>query len=439
MAANIPTNILAFVVVLGVLVFVHEAGHFLFAKLFRVRVFIFSFGFGRRLFGFKKGDTDYRVSLIPLGGYVQMAGDTPDDEEAGRHEGDLLSKPKWQRFLILFAGPGMNLVVAIAFLAFLFMAGTEELRDSDPVLGTILPDTPAAAAGMQSGDRILSVEGEQVATWSDFQMLVNMKPGEILDIAYVRGSETMQAKVQAERVETDYGVIGRIGASLFITLEIGRVTEGSAADRAGLRPGDRIVAAEGTPVRHWDELGEILEARKGRPTNLGVQRGGETIALRLPAMKTDTEIYPGITPPIEVRKLAFGDAVRESIDQNMRMVRYTFSVLARFFRFEGSARDFSGPISIARISGEMARAGWQAFIFLMASISLQLAIMNLLPIPVLDGGHIFILLIESIAGRELSATVKDRIMRVGIAMLATLMIVVLFNDVVQNVMIMRRG
>ena len=439
MSSNLPTNILAFVLVLGVLVFVHELGHFLFAKLFRVRVFIFSFGFGRRLFGFKKGDTDYRVSLIPLGGYVQMAGDTHDDEEAGNHEGDLLSKPKWQRFLILFAGPGMNLLVAISFLAFLFMAGTEELRDSDPVLGTILPDKPAAEAGLETGDRVLSVNGEPVRTWTDFKMLVNMKPGENLELVYERGDTTGRARVRPERIETDYGVIGQIGATAYIELEAGRVMEASAAERAGLRRGDRIVEAAGGPVRHWDELVTILDERKGRVTPLVVERDGARIPLTLPAMRTENEAYPGFIPPIELRKLPFGAAVRESIDQNMRMVRYTFAVLARFFRFEGSARDFSGPISIARISGEMLRTGWQAFVFLMASISLQLAIMNLLPIPVLDGGHIFILLIESIAGRELSVTVKDRIMRVGIAMLATLMIVVLFNDVVQNVMIMRRG
>lgn len=439
MATNLATNVVAFVLVLGFLVFVHEAGHFLFAKLFRVRVFVFSFGFGRRLFGFQRGDTDYRVSLIPLGGYVRMAGDTVEEEGAGNNEGDFLAKPKWQRFLILFAGPGMNLVVAVLFLAFLFMAGTEELRDSAPVLGTILPEKPAATAGLQTGDRIVSVDGETIRNWTDFKMLVNMSPGQPLNVQIRRGEALEQVTVRPERIETDYGIIGQIGATPKIDLEVGRVLEDSAAARAGLQEGDRIVSAAGTPVGHWDQFLTVLDERKGRATPLAVERGASTVEMTLPAMRSEKESYPGLIPPIEMRRLPFGEALRESIDQNVKMTRYTFSVLARFFRWEGSAKDFSGPLTIARISGEMLRTGWRAIVFLMASISLQLAIMNLLPIPVLDGGHIFILLIESLAGRELSVTVKDRIMRVGIAMLATLMIVVLFNDVVQNVMLMRRG
>lgn len=439
MATNLATNVVAFVLVLGFLVFVHEAGHFMFAKLFRVRVFVFSFGFGRRLFGFQRGETDYRVSLIPLGGYVRMAGDTVDEEGAGSQEGDFLSKPKWQRFLILFAGPGMNLLVAVFFLAFLFMAGTEELRDSAPVLGTVMPDKPAAAAGMQSGDRIVSVNGEEVRNWTDFKMLVSMSPGKPLDVAIAREGQTRQVTVRPERVETQYGIVGQIGATPLIELEVGRAVPESAAARAGLQPGDRIVSAAGVELSHWDQFLSLLDERRGKSTPLTVQRGGSTVELTLPAMQSEREAYPGLVPPIEMRKLPFGEAMKESLDQNVKMVRYTFAVLARFFRWEGSAKDFSGPLTIARISGEMLRTGWRAIVFLMASISLQLAIMNLLPIPVLDGGHIFILMIEGIAGRELSVTVKDRIMRVGIAMLATLMIVVLFNDVVQNVMLMRQG
>lgn len=437
MATNLATNAVAFVLVLGFLVFVHELGHFVFAKLFGVRVFVFSFGFGRRLFGFQRGDTDYRVSLIPLGGYVRMAGDTVEEEGAGTNPGDFLGKPKWQRFLILFAGPGMNLLVAIVFLAALFMAGTEELRDSDPVLGTILPDKPAAAAGLETGDRIVSVNGEPIRNWTDFKMLVNMSPERNLAVQLVREGEEKRVTIRPERIETQYGIIGQIGATPLIELEIGRVLEESAAARAGVVEGDRIVSAGGMPVTHWDQLMTVLDERKGKATPLVVERGGQRLDLTLPAMQTEREAYPGLVPPIEMRKLPLGAALQESIDQNVRMVRYTFAVFARFFRWEGSAKDFSGPLTIARISGEMLRTGWRAIVFLMASISLQLAIMNLLPIPVLDGGHIFILMIESIAGRELSVTVKDRIMRVGIAMLATLMIVVLFNDVVQNVMLMR--
>jgi regulator of sigma E protease len=445
MFGNLATNVIAFVLVLGILVFVHEAGHFLVAKLFKVRVLVFSFGFGRRLFGFQKGDTDYRVSLIPLGGYVRMAGDALDREENGAAassaatEGDYLTKPKWQRFLILFAGPAMNLLVAVAFLAFLFMAGTEELRDSRPVIGTVLPDRPAAAAGLQTGDVVRAINDEAVNSWRDFQLAINMAPLHQLRLSVERDGEMFTTQVVPERIVTDYGVIGQIGATAWRELEIGRVQPESAADRAGLQPGDTIVAASGQPVEHWDELSAILTENRTEPTPLLVRRGQQEITLSLAPMQDRSEIYPGFIPPTIIRQLGFGAAVRESVDQNQKMTRYTFRVLGRFFKLEGSAKDFSGPISIARISGEMLRTGWKALVFLMATISLQLAILNLLPIPVLDGGHIFVLLIEGVAGRELSMATKERIQQFGFVILATLMVVVLFNDVIQNVILMTRG
>jgi regulator of sigma E protease len=437
-ASNIVTNIFAFVIVLGFLIFAHEAGHFMMAKLFRVRVLVFSFVFGKRLFGFQRGDTDYRVSLIPLGGYVRMAGDVPEDDREGAPD-EFLSRPKWQRFLILVAGPAVNIVIAIVFLAALLMGGREVLRDSNAVIGSVAEGKPAQAAGLRMGDRIVEVAGDPIRSWDDLRLAISMNPGVKVAVHFIRDGKPERTILTPERVETEYGMTGLAGIGPWISAEVGRVVPESAAAAAGLQTGDRIVEADKRRVVHLSDLEEILTDRKGRAVPIVVQRGAETLSLTLPPMKKESENYPGFIPPTRIEKLGPGEALVESVEQNWKMVRYTFAVIGRMFKAEGSVKDFSGPISIARISGEMLRTGWQAVIFLMATISLQLGVLNLLPIPVLDGGHIFILLFEGVAGKDLSLNAKERLFRIGFAFLATLMIVVLFNDVLSNIMLMRKG
>ncbi|HUF18331.1 MAG TPA: RIP metalloprotease RseP [Thermoanaerobaculia bacterium] len=439
MASNIVTNFAAFVLVLGFLIFAHEAGHFVFAKIFKVKVLIFSLGFGKRLFGFRRAETDYRVSLIPLGGYVRMAGDNPEEQNESQ-PGDFLAKPKWQRFLILLAGPAVNVLIAIAFLTGLNMSPTEVTRDFPAIIGSVIEGKPAEAAGLLVGDRVIEANGEKIETWDDFRIAVAVRPGTPINLTLIRDGQTRTAVMTPERELTDYGSAGRAGVGPFIETEIGRILPGSAAERAGLRRGDRIVEAGGAPIQQWwPDLETALEAAKKEGATIAVLRNGERISLDLPGAASEEEIYPGFIPPTEIRQYAFPEAFAESIRQNVRMVQLVGFTLGRLFKAEGSVKDFSGPISIARISGDMLRTGWQAVIFLMASISLQLGILNLLPIPVLDGGHIFILGVEGIARRDLSLRVKERIQQVGFALLVTLMLVVLFNDVIQNVTLMRRG
>jgi regulator of sigma E protease len=436
MASILATNLLAFVIVLGFLVFAHESGHFLFAKLFGVRVYVFSFGFGKRLFGFRRGDTDYRVSLVPLGGYVRMAGESPEEESEGG-EGEFLSKPKWQRFLILFAGPGVNVLIAIAFLTWLNMVGLEVLADQRVIAGKV-SGKPAIAAGIQRGDIITAADGEKINSFEDLKMIISMNPQKPVQIELLRNGKPIQTTLTPERVETRYGIVGQAGISQYITNEVSRVEPKTAAARAGIRPGDRIVSAAGQPVREWNEFIEVLVKYRGNVVPMEVQRGSERVKVTLPAMRSEQERYPGAIPPTRLRKLNFSAALDESIDQNLKMVQYTFATLARLFRFQGSVKDFSGPLTIASVSGEMLRAGWKELIILMASISLQLGIMNLLPIPVLDGGHIMILAVESVAGRELSLLTKERITKVGFAVIASLMIFVLCNDVIQHVLALKK-
>ena len=435
---NIATNLLGIVIVLGFLVFAHESGHFFVAKLFRVRVLVFSLGFGKRLFGFRKGATDYRVSLVPLGGYVRMAGDTPEENEAGNPD-EFLSKPKWQRFLILVAGPFMNIVIAIAFMAIISMVGTESMIIR-PVIGEVTPGKPAARAGLLPGDRIVAIDGEKINDFDDMRLAIGMHGGTALRVDYLRNGQLRSTVMTPERENSEFGPIGRAGIRPYLDTTLGRVTPASPAAVAGLHTGDRIVAVNGKPVSQLSELDAQFDAAKGAAIPLDVVRGAARFHTTLPAAKTDpSDPYRGFIPPTEVHKLSLIPAIKDSVDQNWKMLRYAFITLGRLFRAEGSVKELSGPISIARISGEMLRRGWMNTVALMAMISLQLGIMNLLPIPVLDGGHIMVLLIEGVARRDLSLRVKERIQQVGFAVLAALMIVVLYNDVISNVLLMRKG
>jgi regulator of sigma E protease len=429
---NFATNLIGFGIVLGFLIFAHESGHFVVAKLFRVRVLVFSFGFGKRLFGFRKGPTDYRVSLIPLGGYVRMAGDIPEENQPGNPD-EFLSKPKWQRFLIMVAGPFMNIVIAIAFMAIISMVGTETfiLR---PVIGEISPGKPAARAGLLPGDRIVSVNGEKIDDFDDLKLAIGMNSGTALRVDYLRNGQLRTTTMTPDRKDSDFGPVGFAGILPYFDTTIGRVTAGTPAAIAGLRTGDRIVGINGKPITQLAELNTAFDAAKGAALALDVTRGAARFHTILPAAKADPEDpYRGIIPPTVIRKLSLIPALKDSVEQNWKMLRYAFMTIGRLFRPEGSVKELSGPLSIARISGEMLRRGWKQIVALMAMISLQLGIMNLLPIPVLDGGHIMVLLIEGVARRDLSLRVKERIQQVGFAVLAALMVVVLYNDVITNV------
>ena len=285
----------AFVVVLGLLIFFHEAGHFLVAKAFRVRVLVFSFGFGKRLFGFQAGGTDYRVSLIPLGGYVRMAGDTPDmppldprgsvtppkDEGIGAPD-EFLSKPKWQRFLILFAGPFMNLLIAVGTFAVIDMHGVEQ-RKVLPVIGEVTAGDPAQKAGLAVGDRIVSIEGEPMNDFDDLRLAISMHAGTPLHVVYQRNGQTQTTTLTPRREDSDFGPVGRAGIRPLEEPLIGRVTPNSNAAKAGLQTGDRIVGVNGKPVRQYAEVDTAIINSKGAPLALDLQRGASIIHTTLGA------------------------------------------------------------------------------------------------------------------------------------------------------------
>jgi regulator of sigma E protease len=424
---NVPTNLLGIAIVLGVLIFVHEGGHFLVAKLFRVRVLVFSLGFGKRLFGFRRGGTDYRVSLIPLGGYVRMAGDTPEEGRSGAPD-EFLSKPKWQRFLILVAGPFMNLFIAIAFIAGLNMTGVP-VSVAKPKIGEVVANKPAARAGLKAGDVIVAIDGEPMNDFDDVRLVVSTHAGTPLRVDYVRDGVRRTTTLTPVAEQHEFGLVGIAGVTAFTEPVVG-VDAGSAAANAGLRNGDRVVYANGKSVTQLTDLAPVFASSKNRPIALVVERAGQRLGVTIPYDADDQS--RGIGLPMQIRKLPFAAAMKDALNENVKMTRVSFMTIGRLLRGEGSVKELSGPVAIAKISGAAIRLGIKAMLSLMALISLQLGIMNLLPIPVLDGGHIMILIVEGIVGHDLSLRVKERIQQVGFAALATLMLIVLYNDVITN-------
>jgi regulator of sigma E protease len=367
-----------------------------------------------------------------------MAGDSPEENVAGRPD-EFLSKPKWQRFLILVAGPLMNILIAITFTAGIAMYGIEQFA-TKPIVRQVLPNKPAAKAGLRPGDRIVSIKGEKVNDFDDVKMIVSMNSGTPLRVVYVRDGATRETTLTPERENGEFGPIGRAGIGYGFEPIVGRAVPGSPAATAGLRHGDRIVAADGKPVAAMEDFATIAEKAKNVPVTLDVVRGAQRLRVAL-APTNDRDLGPlrGVIPPTSVLKLSLLPALRFSVTENLKQLKYAMAALGRLFRPEGSVKELSGPINIARISGEMLRLGWLPLIGLMAMISLQLGVMNLLPIPVLDGGHIMILIIEGAARRDLSLRVKERIQQAGFAVLATLMLVVLYNDVITNVLRFKNG
>jgi regulator of sigma E protease len=371
-----------------------------------------------------------------------MAGDTPDDATAHEVTGapdEFLSKPKWQRFLILFAGPAMNIAIAIIFIAGIAMIPTEYPVIKN-IVGEVKPNQAGAKAGLQPGDRIVRIGNESINDFEDLRLAITMNAGTALPVEYIRNGERRTTTITPDRENSDYGPVGRAGIVPWIDPTVGRVVAGSPADKAGLKVGDRIVSANGTPVDDLADIDAILKKNRDAALTLAVLRGASTVQIQLPAVKYNArDPYRGFLPPLETRRLTIGAAFKESVQQNWKMLRYALNAIKRMFRAEGSVRELSGPIDIARISGDMLRRGWVEVIALMAMISLQLGVMNLLPIPVLDGGHIAILLVEGVSRRELSLRAKERVQQLGFAMLAALMLVVIFNDVLKNVARLGQG
>ncbi|MFQ5743770.1 MAG: RIP metalloprotease RseP [Acidobacteriota bacterium] len=435
---TIGTDILALAFVLGVMIFVHEFGHFGVAKLFGIRVEVFALGFGPRLFGFQRGQTDYRVCALPLGGYVKMKGENPDEVLTG--DGDeYLTRPKWQRFLVLVMGPSMNVVLSIVLFTTVFLGGIEvEAWTEQPVqIGWIEKDSPAAGVELLPGDRVIAVDGEPLEAWREFTLREAISGGQPMTLTVIRNGVTQTVQVTPLALPpSDQGYLGIRPAFPPI---VDSVAPGGPAADAGIEPGDRFVEVEGEPIQDFSQLQKLIAARAEMPTEIVLDRNGQELTLHVTPRRQPRELggvgYLGLSRPLDTVVHHFGPvaAVGQAVAEARRQASLVGQILARIFTGRMSVRTLSGPIEIAKFSGAAASTGNpRVLLWFMAVVSLQLGLLNLLPIPVLDGGHIAVLAFEGLIRRDLSMRVKERMMTVGLILLMTLMAVVITFDVLKS-------
>jgi regulator of sigma E protease len=427
------TSIIAFLFVLGVLIFVHELGHFLMARRIGVRVLTFSLGFGPKLLSFKRGDTEYCISAVPLGGYVKMAGEYPEDSRTGAPD-EFLSKGKWQRFQVLVMGPVMNILLALVVMAAVLYRGAQlPVFEQQPVvIGTFAPRSVAERAGLKLGDRIISVDDRVVDTWEDFSMAIVSKAKREVSIGYVRGNQTGNLTlVPAAQGKFE---MGDIGVQPAVHPQVAGISKGQPADEGGLQQGDVILAAAGEQNIPYDRLLAAIKSHKDQPLPVTVQRNGRVVELTLKPRTIGDQVMIGAQINVlETHTVEPGpiEAMKLSVAKNWEWTKLIVETLGGLFTRETSVKQLMGPVAIADLSGSAAQAGWIPLFTLMAMISLNLGLLNLMPIPVLDGGHIFILALEGLARRDFSMRVKEKMLLAGFVLLLMLMVTVIYNDLMR--------
>lgn len=423
-------------VVLGIMILVHEFGHYAAAKWFGVRVDVFSIGFGKRLTGFRRGGTDYRISALPLGGYVKMAGENPLESRSGAPD-EFMSHPRWQRFVIAIAGPAMNIILAVVLLTGVFMVHYEHpiYLDQPAVVGWVLENSAAAKAGVEQGDRIVRIEGQQNPTWEDVLLKTAIDTKGPMDIAVQRGNEILEKQIQPEIEGSDqYGTVGWLPDQPITLTEL---EPDMPAAKAGLKLGDEIVAVNGVPMRSVLSVINYLRQNGSKPVDVTAVRDGQKLNFKITPVQTEEDGQKNYrlgfqSRPVQIDKLPFAEALNRSIEENKRYSLLIVDLVRKLVQHKASIKQMEGPIGIARASGDAARQpGWTPLLSLMAMISLNLGILNLLPIPILDGGRILELGIEAVLRREISVRIKERIYQTAFVFLILFAVVVIYNDLMK--------
>ncbi len=425
-------------VVLGVMILLLEFGHYAAAKLFGVRVHVFSIGFGKRLAGFRRGDTDYRISALPFGGYVKMAGENPLEARTGAPD-EFMSHPRWQRFVIVLAGPTMNILLAIVLLTVVFMVHYErpEFFDQPAVIGWVLDNSPAAKAGIEPGDRIERIDGVQNPTWEDVLLKVMISPKQPVELAVERGNQVLEEQVKPEAESIDD--FGNVGWEPEQTITVAKLEPDMPAIKSGLKVNDRIVAINGMPIHARPAIRHYLQQNGAKPVDVTVVRDGKELHFTMTPVEKEEKGEEGFWlgflmsgPPTRVEKLPFPKALSLSLQENKRYSLLIVELVRKMIERKVSIKQMEGPIGIARATGEAAREpGWTPLLGLTAMISLNLGIFNLLPIPILDGGHILLLIIEGIMRRDISIRIKERIYQTAFVFLILFAAVVIYNDLMK--------
>ncbi|HXY01625.1 MAG TPA: RIP metalloprotease RseP [Candidatus Limnocylindrales bacterium] len=438
-------TIIGTILVLGVIILVHEWGHFIVARLFGVRVDVFSIGFGPRLFGVKRGATDWRVSALPLGGYVRMAGQDITDIDSGDQKptgapDELLSKKRWQRALISFAGPAINLIFPVLLLGVYFViAGEPYFAYTDkPLVVVGLPadgsNAPNASSGLRVGDRVVSINGVKNPTWGDASNTVSALPaGSVVKIQVENNGVTRQVDLTYKK-SPDEHLFGYAP----VPPKVLQVLQGGPASVGGMKDGDLIQSVNGSKVGFWHQFVDIIHRSEGKPVQIEVSRNGQSVSLsvtpKIGAAKNGDKVYQiGISPDIDLahKPLGLAGSFAASFAQTSSLVVETIDVVSKLVTGRVSVKDLQSVIGISRAAGEAVSLGPSATILFMALISVNLGILNLLPIPILDGGHILLLSMEGIRRRDFSLAFKERFVQVGLVFLLVLIAYVMYNDVVR--------
>jgi len=437
-------DILIGLIVLGVIILVHEWGHFIVARLFGVRVDVFSIGFGPRVFGFKRGATDWRISALPLGGYVRMAGQDISDIDSGDQKptgapDELMSKKRWQRALISFAGPAVNLLFPLILLgAYYAIVGLPNDNDlSKPIVVAALPSAQSNnLAGLQVGDKVLSINGTKNPTWEQAQAVsMEATPGSMLKLEVSNGGLKRQVEIPASP-----NPYARTFGYSPVPPTIGEVAIGTPADRAGLHEGDTVLAVDGQKIQYWDQFVDLVRNSGGKTLQLDVLRKGKQVAVSVTPQKGITDgaenaYQIGIQREIVLtyERVRPVQAVKAATLQTASIVTQTIGVVGKLVSGRVSVKQLQSVVGISRTAGQAVAQGSYAIIGFMALISVNLGILNLLPIPILDGGHIVLLALEGLRRRDFSLAFKERLIQVGLVFLLVLIAYVMYNDVARMI------
>jgi regulator of sigma E protease len=440
---TIITTIVQLLLVLGLMVLIHELGHFIVAKACRVRVEAFAIGFGKRLIGFRRGETEYQINLLPLGGYVKFAGEIPGDDVTD-DPGELNNHPRWQRMLIGLAGPVANFLLAFGLMLGVCMTHYEvnQYESGPAVTDYISPGSPVAATGIHTGETIASFAGIENPTWDDVFNESALNLHRTVPMAYVHDGQRIDTNFTVSTTATspdqfDPFSLGFVPRMQTTPVVVSALVPGAPAEQAGLKPGDQIVSIDGLTVHSVPALLAYMQDQKGKLANLDVIRNTQHIGISITPALSDvgdgTKAYrlgfEFVPPPVVIEHLPFGKSARIAWTFNKKYSLLLGDTIKGMFERHVSVKSLSGPIGIAQVVHQAAGLSWMTLVETMAKISISLGIFNLLPFPILDGGMIFLLIIESIFRRDLPMPVKERIYQVAFVCILLFAAMVIFNDI----------